>query len=41
MKTSENSPYIIYVNTTFDFLGNSLIEEGKYLVTESSYYCVE
>ena len=40
-KTSENSPYIIYVNTTFDFLGNSLSEEGKYLVIESSYCCVE
>ena len=30
-----------YVNTTFDFLGNSLLEKGKYLVFESSYFCVE
>ena len=26
-----------YVNTTFDFWGNSLLEKGKYLVIESSY----
>ena len=30
-----------YVNTTFDFWGNSLLEKGKYLVIESSYFCVE
>ena len=30
-----------YVNTTFDFLGNSLLEKGKYLDIESSYFCVE
>ena len=30
------------VNTTFDFLGNSLLEKGKYLVIESSFFvCVE
>ena len=29
-----------YVNTTFDFFGNSLLEKGKYLVIES-YFCVE
>ena len=30
-----------HVNTTFDFLGNSLLEKGKYLVIESSCFCVE
>ena len=35
LKTSENSPW------TFSFWGNSLIEEGKYLVIEWSYLCVE
>ena len=30
-----------YVNTTFNILGNSLIKKGKYLVIESSYFCVE
>ena len=30
-----------YVNTTFDFFGNSLLEKGKYLVIETSYFCVE
>ena len=30
-----------YVNTAFDALGNSLLEKGKYFVTESSYFCVE
>ena len=29
-----------YVNTTFDFWGNSLLEKGKYLVIES-YFSVE
>ena len=28
-----------YVNTTFDFLENSLIEMGMYVVIESSYFC--
>ena len=27
-----------YVNTTFDFFANSLLEKGKYLVIESSYF---
>ena len=30
-----------YVNTTFDFWGNFLIEKGKYLVIESSCFCAE
>ena len=30
-----------YVNTTFNFLGNFLVEEGKYFVTESSDFCLE
>ena len=30
-----------YVNTTFNFLGNSLTEKGKSLVFESSYFCVD
>ena len=30
-----------YLTTTFDFLGNSLVEKEKYLVIESSYFCVE
>ena len=30
-----------YVNTTFNILGNSLVEKGKYLVIESSYFFVE
>ena len=30
-----------YVNTTFDFGGNSPLEKGKHLVIESSYICVE
>ena len=30
-----------YVNTTFNFFGNSLLKKGKYLVIESSYFCLE
>ena len=30
-----------YVNTTFYFLGNPLLEKGNYLVIESSYFCLE
>ena len=30
-----------YVNTAFDFWGNSRLEKGKYLVIESSYFYVE
>ena len=30
-----------YVNTTFKVLRNSLLEKGKYLVTELSYFSVE
>ena len=30
-----------YVNTTCAFWGNSLLEKGKYLVLESSHFCVE
>ena len=30
-----------YVNTAFNFLGNCLLEKGKYVVIESSYFCVE
>ena len=30
-----------YVNATFDFWGKYLLEKGKYLVIESSYFCVE
>ena len=26
-----------YANTTIDFLGNSLLEKGKYLVIESNF----
>ena len=41
-KTSWKFPmHYDYVNTAFDALGNSLLEKGKYLVTESSYFCVE
>ena len=29
-----------YVNTAFHFLGNGLLEKGKYVVIESSYFCV-
>ena len=39
-KTSWNLA-IHYVNTTFDFFGNSLLEKGKYLVIETSYFCVQ
>ena len=28
-----------YVNTAFDFLGNCLLEKGKYVAIES-YFCV-
>ena len=34
-------PLSIYVNTTFDFFGNSHLEKGKSLVIESSHFCVE
>ena len=27
-----------YVNTAFNFLGNCLLEKGKYVVIESSYF---
>ena len=30
-----------YVNIAFDFFGNCLLEKGKYVVIESSYFCVE
>ena len=30
-----------YVNTAFDFGGNCFLENGKYVVIESSYFCVE
>ena len=30
-----------YVNTTIDFLRNSLLEKGNYPVIESVYFCVE
>ena len=39
-KTSLKSP-IHYLNIIFDFGENSLLEKGKYLVIESSYFCVE
>ena len=29
-----------YVNITFGFVGNSLLEKGKYLVIEA-FFCVE
>ena len=29
-----------YVNTAFNFLGNYVLEKGKYVVIESSYFCV-
>ena len=29
------------VNTAFDFWGNCLLEKGKYVVIESSYFCVK
>ena len=29
-----------YVNTAFDFLGNYLLEKIKYVVIESSYFCI-
>ena len=29
-----------YVNTTFEFLGNSILEKRKYLVIESSYFFI-
>ena len=37
-KTSWKIP-MHYVNATFDFLGTSFLEKGKYLVTELSFLC--
>ena len=28
-------------NTAFDFLGDCILEKGKYVVIESSYFCVQ
>ena len=36
-KLPENSTYI---NTAFDFLVNYLLEKIKYVVIESSYFCI-
>ena len=30
-----------YMNIVFDFSGNCVLEKGKYLAIESSYFCVE
>ena len=38
---NKNFPCIRYINTTFDFSGNSLLEKEKYLVAETSWFCVE
>ena len=35
-----NEDSMHYVDTTFDFFGNYLLENKKYLI-ESSYFCVE
>ena len=32
---------MLYVNIEFGFLGNGLLEKGKYDIIESSCFCVE